>query len=166
MKRWYLLYCKRGEQARAKQHLENQGIECYYPLAEISKVVRGKRKVVTEPLFASYIFICFDYEAGPSFTTVRSTRGVVDFIRRGAYPQEVNPELVAELKQYERLKDEPLQDSTLPEEGQQVRIKQGQFTDIEAIYKEPDGERRSILLITLMNQQIPVSVENSNIELD
>ncbi|MCG6322281.1 transcription/translation regulatory transformer protein RfaH, partial [Vibrio alginolyticus] len=29
MKKWYLLYCKRGEQIRAKQHLENQGVECF-----------------------------------------------------------------------------------------------------------------------------------------
>ncbi len=165
MKRWYLLYCKRGEQARAKQNLENQGVECYYPLAEISKIVRGKRKVVTEPLFASYVFIRFDYEAGPSFTTVRSTRGVVDFIRRGAHPQEVSPDLIAEIKEYEGLKNQVL-DRTLPKEGQQVRIKEGQFTDIEAIYKEPDGEKRSILLITMMNQQIPVSIENKHIDLN
>ncbi len=165
MKRWYLLYCKRGEQARAKQHLENQGVECYYPVVEVSKVVRGKRKTVTEPLFASYMFICFDYEAGPGFTTVRSTRGVVDFIRQGASPQEVDPTLVAGIKEHEHLTDEPLADSSLPKEGQQVRIKEGQFMDIEAIYKESDGERRSILLITLLNKQVPVSVENKNIEL-
>ncbi|MRY60821.1 transcription/translation regulatory transformer protein RfaH, partial [Parabacteroides distasonis] len=29
MKRWYLVYCKRGDQKRAQQHLENQGVECF-----------------------------------------------------------------------------------------------------------------------------------------
>ena len=62
MKRWYLLYCKRGDQKRAQQHLENQGVECFYPQIDVKKVVRGKEKQVKEPLFPSYIFVRFDYE--------------------------------------------------------------------------------------------------------
>lgn len=163
MKRWYLLYCKRGDQARAKGHLENQGVECYYPVVEISKVVRGKRQTVTEPLFASYMFVYFDYEVGPSFTSLRSTRGVVDFIRQGRYPQEVRSSIVDEIKAYEEQVDGPLP-SKLPKPGQEVRITEGQFSDVAAIYQESDGEKRSILLITLMNQKVPVSVDNRDIE--
>lgn len=164
MKRWYLLYCKRGDQTRAKSHLENQGIECYYPVVEISKIVRGRRKVVTEPLFSSYMFVQFDYKAGPSFTTIRSTRGVVDFVRCGAHPQEVRSSIIDELKSLENCV-ERIESESVPKEGAVVRIKSGQFADIEAIYQEPDGEKRSILLITLMNQPIPVSIENSDIEI-
>lgn len=163
MKHWYLLYCKRGDQARAKSHLENQGVECYYPVVEIEKVVRGKRKLVTEPLFASYMFVYFDYKEGPTFTTVRSTRGVVDFIRRGISPIEVNSNLVTELKEFEK-NSTLYRNEALPEVGQEVVITEGQFVGVEAIYKEPDGEKRSILLITLMNQTIPVSVDNKDIE--
>ncbi|UGA55568.1 transcription/translation regulatory transformer protein RfaH [Vibrio sp. VB16] len=164
MRRWYLLYCKRGDQARAKSHLENQGVECYYPVVEIEKVVRGKRKMVTEPLFASYMFVDFDYEDGPSFTTVRSTRGVVDFIRRGSYPVEVHSNLISELKDFEQ-NSVLYRSVTLPETGQEVVITEGHFVGVEAIYKEPDGDKRSILLISLMNQTIPVSVDNKDIEL-
>ena len=70
MKRWYLLYCKRGEQVRAKQHLENQGVECFYPTVEVEKILRGKRQKVEEPLFPCYVFARFDYEEGPNFTSV------------------------------------------------------------------------------------------------
>jgi transcriptional antiterminator RfaH len=164
MKRWYLLYCKRGDQNRAKGHLENQGVECYYPEVEVEKIIRGKRQQVREPLFPSYIFVCFDYEEGPSFTTVRSTRGVVDFIRQGRYPQEVRGELVQQLKQHEE-SGETLVTGFLPEKGQSVQIKKGQFSGVEALYHEADGEKRSILLIKLINQTVPVSVDNKNIEL-
>jgi len=164
MKRWYLLYCKRGDLVRAKNHLDNQRVECYYPVIEVEKVIRGKRKTVTEALFVSYMFVQFDYEEGPSFTTVRSTRGVVDFVRRGNYPLEVNESLIFELKEFEKNSDVH-RSETLPEEGQEVRIKEGQFVGVEAIYKEPDGEKRSFLLITLMNQTVPVSVDNKDIEL-
>ncbi len=85
MKRWYLLYCKR-ERVRAKQHLELQGVECFYPTVEIEKyyVVRDK---VEEPLFPSYVFARFDYEEGPNLHPFVPC-GVVDFVRFGAQPKK------------------------------------------------------------------------------
>lgn len=145
-------------------HLENQGVECYFPEMQVEKLVRGKRKVVTEPLFSSYLFVRFDYEAGPTFTTVRSSRGVVDFVRQGSYPQEVQGDLIYELKQVEQHTSEPVV-SSLPDKGQVVRIKRGQFAGLDAIYSEADGELRSILLIKLISQTVEVKISNSDLEL-
>ncbi|MBB1315425.1 transcription termination/antitermination NusG family protein, partial [Aliivibrio sp. SR45-2] len=41
MKQWYLLCCKRGDQQRAKLHLENQNVECFYPEIDVEKMIRG-----------------------------------------------------------------------------------------------------------------------------
>lgn len=161
MKSWYLLYCKRGEQQRAKMHLENQSIDCYYPEVEVEKIVRGKRKRVLEALFPSYIFIGLDVSTGPSFTTIRSTRGVMDFVRFGGQPHQVPVNLIAKLKQCEN-KDE-VDCTQLPQSGQVIQIKSGQFAGFDAIYQEPDGEKRSILFITLINQQVKVKVDNNDV---
>ncbi|MBD1571871.1 transcription/translation regulatory transformer protein RfaH [Vibrio sp. S17_S38] len=163
MKSWYLLYCKRGEQQRAKLHLENQSLNCYYPEVEIEKVVRGSRKTLNEPLFPSYVFIQFDEEVGPSFTTIRSTRGVVDFVRFGGLPTKVPDTLIIELKKIENHNDVV---STLPKAGDVVQVSGGQFSGFDAIYKESDGEKRSILLVTLINQQVKVQISNSDITWD
>ena len=163
MKSWYLLYCKRGEQQRAKLHLENQNLTCYYPEVEIEKVVRGSRKAMNEPLFPSYVFIEFDEELGPSFTTIRSTRGVVDFVRFGGLPTKVPDTLIMELKKIE-IHNEAV--STLPKAGDVVQVSGGQFSGFEAIYKESDGEKRSILLVTLINQQVRVPISNKDITWD
>ncbi|MGL4829334.1 MAG: transcription/translation regulatory transformer protein RfaH [Vibrio sp.] len=164
MKRWYLLYCKRGEQQRAKIHLENQNVECFYPEVRVEKILRGKRQMVQEPLFPSYMFVRFDFEKGPSFTTVRSTRGVVDFVRLGSHPRELQGDLIFQLKQfdYEQLKGVSKQ---LPEKGQVVRVARGQFAGIEAIYQEPDGDARSIMLVKMISQQVPMSIDNSDWEI-
>ncbi len=114
MKRWYLLYCKRGEQVRAKLHLENQGVECFYPTVEVEKILRGKRQKVEEPLFPCYVFARFDYEEGPNFTSVRSTRGVVDFVRFGAQPKEIQGDLVYELKQLDKCIDDQTDAENMP----------------------------------------------------
>ncbi len=164
MKNWYLVYCKRGEQLRAKLNLEHQGVECYYPQISVEKIVRGKRQLKQEPLFPSYIFIRFDCEIGPTFTTIRSTRGVIDFVRQGAMPQQLQGDLVLSLKQMEQL-DEQMQ-SEVPKKGQSLRVKSGQFAGIDAIYQEPDGETRSILLVTLLSTPVEMSIDNHDIEFD
>ncbi len=119
-------------------------------------------QVIKEPLFPSYIFVYFDYEVGPSFTTVRSTRGVVDFIRFGKHPTEINEQLIEELK---LLEPELEQTVMLPEKGQKIRVKSGQFAGIDAIYQEPDGETRSMMLIKLINSPVSLSVDNKDLEL-
>jgi transcriptional antiterminator RfaH len=165
MKRWYLLYCKRGDQKRAQQHLENQGVECFYPQIDVEKVVRGKKKQVKEPLFPSYVFVRFDYEQSPSFTTIRSTRGVVDFIKFGSSPYEVQGDLVYELKEFEKSSNnEPEGCNVEFESGQVVKIKSGQFAGVEAIFHQKDGELRSIMLVKMISQIVPISIENEALE--
>ncbi|OCH17938.1 transcriptional activator RfaH [Aliivibrio sp. 1S165] len=165
MKEWYLLYCKRGEQQRAKAHLENQNVECFYPEIEVEKIIRGKKKAIKEPLFPCYMFVRFDFEEGPTFTTVRSTRGVSDFIRFGGEPKVLSGDLIYSLK---LIKEDCMKSKSLaeflPEIGQKVSIKEGPFVGVDAIYKEADGEKRSILLITLINQKVEIKVDNSEIE--
>ncbi|HHF0483015.1 TPA: transcription/translation regulatory transformer protein RfaH [Vibrio antiquarius] len=165
MKRWYLLYCKRGEQVRAKQHLENQGVECFYPTVEAEKILRGKRQKVEEPLFPCYVFAYFDYEQGPNFTSVRSTRGVVDFVRFGAQPKEVQGDLVFELMQLEKCCNENAASECMPKPGDQIRVKSGQFAGIDAIFQEQDGEKRSIMLVQMITKRVPVSIDNSDLDL-
>lgn len=165
MKRWYLLYCKRGEQLRAKQHLENQGVECFYPTIMVEKILRGKRQKKSEPLFPSYIFVRFDFELGPTFTTVRSTRGVVDFVRFGAQPKELQGDLIFELKEYQKESDVFVEAKSLPRPGASIRVKKGQFAGIDAIFQEQDGETRSIMLVKMISQVVPVSISNSDLEL-
>lgn len=161
MKEWYLLYCKRGEQKRARMHLENQYIECYYPEIEIEKIVRGKRQRILEPLFPSYIFISIEREKSPSFTTIRSTRGIVDFVRFGTQPYQV-PDQLIELLQLNQFDE--AQYSNMPKFGQTVQITSGQFSGFDAIYQEADGEKRSILLITLINQKVKIKVNNTEVD--
>ncbi|SHF67524.1 transcription/translation regulatory transformer protein RfaH [Vibrio gazogenes] len=163
MKQWYLLYCKRGEQQRAKCHLENQGVECYYPEIKVEKILRGKKQTLLEPLFPSYMFVCFDYENGPSFVSVRSTRGVADFIRFGQHPKEVSAALIDHLKILES-NTQSLQQS-MPQCGQVIRVKGGQFAGIDAIYQEADGETRSIMLVKMISQTVAMSFDNRDLEL-
>nr|WP_086940716.1 transcription/translation regulatory transformer protein RfaH [Thaumasiovibrio occultus] len=162
MNPWYLVYCKRSEQERATINLERQNVACYYPKVRVEKIRRGKRVDVEEPLFPSYLFVSFNAEE-VSFTTVRSTRGVADFVRCGAKPQEVRNELIFSLMEREDSDELRDQLSDLPQPGDIVTLGGGQFEGLEAIFKEADGEKRSIMLITMMGKQVEVRVSNTDL---
>lgn len=160
---WYLLYCKRSEQQRAQVHLERQGVACYYPQMTVEKIRRGKKSLQREPMFPSYIFTSFDPQK-ISYTTIRSTRGVVNFVRQGALPVMVPSALINFLILKEEEKEVAHLGSNLPfVAGENIALNNGAFEGAAAIFKEPDGEARSIIFVQLLNQSVEVCVENASI---
>jgi transcriptional antiterminator RfaH len=156
MESWYLLYCKRGQLLRAKEHLERQAVNCLSPMIAMEKIVRGKRTTVEEPLFPNYLFIEFDPEAIHT-TTISATRGVSHFVRFGAQPANVPPDVIDALRTNT---PEKMVDPDTPCPGDKVVITKGALEGLEAIFTEPDGEARSMLLLNLLNKQVKQSVEN------
>lgn len=156
MEAWYLLYCKRGQLLRAKEHLERQAVACLSPMITLEKIVRGKRTEASEPLFPNYLFISFDPECIHT-TTISATRGVSHFVRFGALPAIVPLQVIDELRQHHAA---PLIDPQIPQPGDPVIITEGTFSGLQAIYAEPDGEARSMLLLNLLNKQVKQSIDN------
>jgi transcriptional antiterminator RfaH len=159
MKSWYLVICKPRQEARAQLNLQNQGIEAFYPKLSTEKLVRGRRSVKQTALFPNYLFVCLAAENG-NFSAVKNTRGISGFVAYGAQYQRVPNELIAQLKA-ERLDSH---ESQMPQAGDRVTVNNESFKNIAAIYKEPDGDMRSILLIQLLNKQIEITVNNQEID--
>ncbi|PVZ86292.1 transcription/translation regulatory transformer protein RfaH [Serratia sp. S1B] len=156
MKSWYLLYCKRGQLLRAQEHLVRQQVGCFSPIIRLEKIIRGKRTVVSEPLFPNYLFAEFDPEHIHT-TTISATRGVSHFVRFGALPVQIPVQVVEELQAHN---GEHYIDPQTPQPGDAVVITNGMFEGLYAIYSEPDGEARSMLLLNLVNKQINQSIDN------
>ncbi|PHM30313.1 transcription/translation regulatory transformer protein RfaH [Xenorhabdus innexi] len=156
MGNWYLLYCKRGQISRAIENLERQDVICLTPRAKIEKIIRGKRTTVIEPLFPNYLFVNFDPEVIHT-TTVNSTRGVNHFIRFSTYPAVVPQQLIDELMS---ATEQEFTDPETPISGDTVLITEGIFEGIQAIYNEPDGETRSILLLNILNKEVSKVIDN------
>lgn len=158
MQSWYLLYCKRGQLQRAQEHLQRQAVNCLTPMISLEKMVRGKRTMVSEPLFPNYLFVEFDPEVIHT-TTINATRGVSHFVRFGASPAQVPSTVIHQLSLY---KPEGVIDPETPYPGDSVIITEGALEGLQAIFKEPDGEARSMLLLNLLNKQVLQSIKNTD----
>lgn len=145
--RWYVVQAKPGQTERAAQELRNQHYEVFLPLVTVEKLQRGKRIDKVEPLFPGYLFIELS-EVASNWRPIRSTRGVARIITFGDRPAVVPDEVV------ERLRDSLRQPASLSrlQPNQPVRIEEGPFANLNAVFLEYDGDRRAFLLLELLGQ--------------
>ncbi|EKJ0151581.1 transcription/translation regulatory transformer protein RfaH, partial [Salmonella enterica subsp. enterica serovar Bareilly] len=55
-----------------------------------------------------------------------------------------------------------LSEQNVPQPGDIVEITEGMFKGLEAIYQEPDGDTRSVLLLTLISKELTKKVDNTS----
>ncbi|NQZ51885.1 MAG: transcription/translation regulatory transformer protein RfaH [Moritella sp.] len=160
---WYLLYCKGKEEPRALTNLKNQGIDSFYPTMTVEKKLRNKLIFKDIAIFPNYLFVAIDKNTA-NFNSIRSTRGVIDFVKCGSNYTKVPATLVMELRAKQRYRDKSVNEVTVFSEGETVIIQDGAFKGIEAIYQCKDGLERSMLLINLINNITTMSVANGEIK--
>lgn len=56
-KQWFVLRVTYGRVVKAKAFIETKGLECYVPLRYKEVRKQGKRRIITEPLIPSFIFV-------------------------------------------------------------------------------------------------------------
>jgi transcriptional antiterminator RfaH len=163
MESWFLLQTKPRQEIRAVENLERQGVVSFRPQIPVEKLSRGKRIQVQEVLFPGYLFISFNYQTITS-TTIRSTRGVSHFVTSSGSPVHVPQQLIDGLKQRVAVGDVEASPN-LPKSGDKLEILEGPFRGLDAIFSQPDGARRAIVLIKLLNQQVQATLPFTSLNL-
>ena len=147
---WYVLKTRPRQEGRAITHLENQSFTVYCPW-----LIRkdGSR----EPLFTSYMFVQLpSYEEfAQSFVTIKSTRGVQQFVKYGDNWAKADQTLIDFLQ----LRENGFRKVPLFERDQEVLIKDGPFKGIEAVYLCADGDERAMVLLTILNRPTAIKIE-------
>lgn len=153
---WYLVQCKPCQDERAQEHLMRQGYHCYRPQRSCECIVRGYPQIKVQSLFPGYLFIALANDA--NWAPLRSTRGVTRVVSFGGMPVKVDARLIAQLQQ--RAGEAP---KPVLREGESVRITDGSFAELDAIFMAMDGDERVLLLLNLLNRQQQVSVPLASI---
>lgn len=162
MDNWYLVYCKPREEFRAQQHLANLGFVSYLPLLTKSKLKAGQSVAVQEPLFPRYLFL----QATPemNLTVVKNTRGVTDFVRFGGKIATIPASLIAQLTEQQIMLQQQESNKQQYQPGDPIQILQGPYQGLAAVYQMADGAGRSLVLIQLLNNTVPLSLQNDELE--
>lgn len=154
--KWYLVKTKALNENRVFTRLTGAGYDVLFPKFR-KKSRRYKDVIDVRPIFPTYLFVCF---RGEELKTIKYTHGVARVICFGIDPQEVGEEIVDAIR--ERMdpegfvKLEPRRIELSP--GQKVKIGEGPFAGLDAIFLEelPDRERVVLLLDAVSSYKLTI----------
>ncbi|MBC7886640.1 MAG: UpxY family transcription antiterminator [Ferruginibacter sp.] len=92
-KKWYALYTKPGCEKKVANLLSRKNIENYCPL---KRQWNGRKKVVLEPLFNSYVFVQI---TDAHLLNIRMSDSIVNFVYWLGKPAVIQDEEIAIMKQ-------------------------------------------------------------------
>ena len=155
---WHVVYTKPKAEVIARENLENQGFSVLLPEALVTKVQRGKRIKMVEPLFPRYIFVQVKPEQ--CIGKIRSTIGCTSLVRfEHEKPSVLPSDIVEDLFQLSK-QDQILIDPDMPKAGQTMFIEKGIYRNNIAVYIEPCGDKRSWLLLEMLGAKGRLMLNN------
>lgn len=153
---WFVVFSKPRREVEAVEQLERQEFATFLPRVRSRRRVRGQWQDIVEPMFPRYLFL----QATPGqddLRPIRSTRGVIGLVRFGGEPKPAPEVVMAELRRLCPGNDAVLELPAPLVPGSQVRILEGPFAGYEAELLSLDGERRALVLLTLLGRSSAVA---------
>lgn len=162
MEQWYTLHTKPKAEYQVTAVLQQREIETYLPEIVTPTANKGKRK---QPFFPCYLFARIDF-ARVGLSVVQWTPGLRRVVTFEEQPATVPAEMIALIRQ--KL-DQLEAAGGLPrynfKYGDTVRIKEGPFQDMLALFNEPttSAERVQVLL-NILGQACRVKLDIASLE--
>ena len=151
--RWYLLSTKSRSEKIAYNNLFNQDHETFLPtLAHTNKPA---------PLFPGYIFV--KPRLGASYVSIKSTRGVNQFIKFG----DVFPIISESLIEFLRAGIEHFETLAIHQnkykKGQIVCVKNGPLKDFEAVFDSYDKDKNVLVLLKFIERTQKIKLREADL---
>ena len=154
MRNWYLIKTKPRQENVAIKNLENQKYSTYCPTVTINN-----KHIV---LFPGYLFIYLD-KKNENWSPIRSTKGVVNFVRFGLNFAQAPDNVIKFLKTNQHINKEKLINLNKFKSGDKVQITDGVFKNCVAIFKSSKSEERVILLMNILGQQQTINIKQESV---
>ena len=163
LSKWYLIYTKVKGELKARENLERQGYSVYLPMTQIARRRNGKNIKTVEPFFSRYLFIHLN-DTSDNWRPIRSTLGVVSFVKFGNEPAWVSDSLIRLLKRNE----DPVGLQNIAEKiispGDKVVILNGSFAGYHGIFQKQKNTERAIVLLNIVGRNTPVTLSNGDLQ--
>jgi len=160
---WVCLFSQPHRERLALGSLSQAGFEVYLPLYQKLVLRSGKRVPMRVPLFPRYLFA----RAGSgeaSLATSYRMRGVSSFASRTLEQSLVSEKIISAIRARHDEDGDVVLDLASIKPGQLVKILDGPFAGLQAVFAEPDDRKRSYILLDLLGKTHRVKVANNAFE--
>ena len=159
---WYVVATRPRQESIARDHLARQGYRVLLPEISLKKRCQSRWVQVVEPLFPGYLFVQLAFgqdDAAP----IRSTRGCRDLVRFGEHHPPV-PAIVLEALMGQA--GSVMEAGPLFTAGEPVRIENGPFAGLTAVFDMPQGDDRAQVLLEMLGKVQQVVVDSDHLAKD
>jgi len=163
---WYALHTYSGYEDNVArnllQRIESLGYEdkifnVLVPKEKKIKIKAGKREVFEEKIYPGYVLVEM-VVSDDSWYVVRNTPNVTGFIGAGVIPTPLSVEEVENLLKRTGVEEPKYKFDIAP--GDNVKITDGPFKDMDGRVSEVDEERGRIkVLVTMFGRETPVELD-------
>ena len=156
---WYACYTRARAEKQVEKALRDRNFESYLPLITRERQWKDRKKLVSFPLFPSYVFGHF---ALRDMHAVLSTPGISTIVRINGGPARIPAEELDNVRRFvDAIGRTGLEPELRPllEEGQRVRVTEGAFEGIEGIVIEARGQKRVLVGITAIGQGLEIDID-------
>jgi transcriptional antiterminator RfaH len=158
---WYAAYTKSRAEKKVLTELQKQGIEAYLPIQKRLRQWSDRRKWVEEPLLRGYIFVNIDMS---NYYRVLNSRGVVSYITFEGKAVPIPEKQIDVLRKIVATEADVEVTADNFEPGDKVMVVSGPMHGLEGELVDFRGNRRVMVRIDHIGQQLLVSVPASFLE--
>jgi len=172
-KHWYVIHALTGQEEKVKanilsrlelSNLKDKISQVLIPTEVIAEVKSGKKRISERKFFPGYVLVEMEL-TDESWYLIKNTPGVTGFISSGDKPTPLlNEEVENILKQSEEKKEKPMPKITF-NKGENVRIKEGPFTNFNGTIEELNPARGKLKVsVMIFGRSTPVELEYWQVE--
>lgn len=153
---WLCLFTQPNREGMAISSLRAVGLDVYAPRCRKLVVRRGRKLQVSVPMFSRYVFADIGRDPAAAFGAHR-LNGVTSFAGRTLEQSFVDGAVIRAIMARE---DDGLVtlDASRLKPGQSVRVIEGAFAGLEAIFAESDERKRCFILLSLLGKTHRVAI--------
>ncbi len=161
---WYAVRAKPGREEEACFHFERQGLVSYLPRILVQRSHARKREMVRRAFFPGYLFLHLAPDER-RWSTIASTRGALCAVHFGEQYPPVPDMFICRLRQREDAEGNIVVRHPTLCSGQAVTVRLEDDAVLDGIFLEMRGDKRAIILVGMLQQQLRTSVPLDKIHL-
>jgi transcriptional antiterminator NusG len=168
---WYVIHTYSGQEARAKQALlekartfgrEESITDIFIPEEDVVEVVKGQRRTTKRKFLPGYMLVKMDLD-DELWHIVKNTAKVTGFVGSAATPTPIPEDDV------QRMLGQTQTEKPTPkisfEEGEDVRVIQGPFSNFSGTVGEVRAEKEQVqVLVPVFGRSTPVWLSYESVE--
>ncbi len=160
-KQWYAVYTRPRWEKKVASLLTKKRVENFCPLNKVVKQWADRKKIIEEPLFTSYVFVCAD---AAEQLAVRQTDGVLNFVYWLGKPAVIRDKEIDIIKSFLQLHKNVQLEKIDVSVNDQIRVVGGPLMMREGEIIEVKNKTVKVRLPSL-GYAMYAEVEKSNVEI-